>query len=170
MFFTIGHTSAQSERKLNEQTLHNLSIAMHGEAFAYAKYLLYADHARRSGDTELADLLERTAKIERFEHFAEEAKLAAPVSSNADNLKDAIRGEFYESDTMYREFAQQAEQAGDHEAARLFEEIRKDETEHRDSRRCRACPTSRKEWLLRKPLVSWHARSWRYVLRGLAYS
>jgi rubrerythrin len=133
VFVTIGQISAQNEKKLNEQTLHNLSAAMHGEAFAYAKYLLYAEHARRSGDTKLADLLEKTAKTERFEHFAEEAKLAALVGSNSENLKDAIRGEFYESDKMYREFAQQAEQVGDHEAALRFEEIRKDEAKHRDA-------------------------------------
>jgi rubrerythrin len=133
MFFTIGHISAQSGKNLNDQTLHNLSTAMHGEAFAYAKYLLYAEHARRTGDTELADLLEKTAKAARFEHFAEEAKLASLVGSNSDNLKDAIRGEFYESETMYREFAQQAEETGDHKAALLFDEIRNDEAKHRDA-------------------------------------
>jgi rubrerythrin len=133
VFISIGYIRAQSEKKPSEQTLHNLSTAMHGEAFAYAKYLLYAEHARRNGDSELASLLEETAKTERFEHFAEEAKLAALVGSNSDNLKDAIKGESYETETMYREFAKQAEQAGDHEAAQRFEEIRKDEAKHRDA-------------------------------------
>lgn len=131
--FFIGHIVAQNDKKMNEQTLHNLSTAMHGEAFAYAKYLLYADQARRSGQPELADLLEKTAKTERFEHFAEEAELAGVVGSNSANLKDAIKGESYESETMYHEFAQQAEQAGDHRAAQRFEEIRKDEAKHRDA-------------------------------------
>jgi rubrerythrin len=131
--FSIGHIAAQNEKKMNEQTLQNLSTAMHGEAFAYAKYLLYAEQARRSRQPELADLLEKTAKTERFEHFAEEAKLAGVVGSNSANLRDAIKGESYESETMYREFAQQAEQAGDHQAAQRFEEIRKDEAKHRDA-------------------------------------
>ncbi len=131
--FTIGHVTAQSEKKLSEKTANNLSTAMHGEAFAYAKYLLFAEHARHDGNTELADLLESTAKTERFEHFAEEAAIAGVVGSDANNLKDAIKGESYESETMYREFSQQAEQAGDHEAAKLFEEIRQDETKHRDA-------------------------------------
>lgn len=131
--FTIGYISAQSEKKLSEKTLANLSTAMHGEAFAYAKYLLFAQHARRSGDPELAALLEKTAKTERFEHFAAEAKLAGLVGSDADNLRDAIKGENYESVTMYREFAQQAEQAGDHQVALRFEEIRQDEMKHRDA-------------------------------------
>jgi rubrerythrin len=131
MFFTIGHSGAQSETRPNDQTLSSLSAAMHGEAFAYAKYMLYADHARWAGDTELADLLEKTANNE-LEHFAEEAKLGALVGSNLDNLKDAIRCEFYESETMYREFAQQAEEVGDHEIALRLEEIRQDEAKHRD--------------------------------------
>ena len=131
--FTIGHVTAQSENKLSEKTLNNLSTAMHGEGFAYAKYLLFAEHARRNGDQKLAVLLEKTAKTERFEHYSEEAKLAGVVGSDADNLKDAIKGESYEYETMYRDFAQQAEQAGDHQAAQLFEEIRQDEMKHRDA-------------------------------------
>ena len=131
--FTIGHVAAKVEAKLNEQTLANLSTAMHGEAFAYVKYMLFAESARKSGEPKLALLLEQTAKMERFEHFAEEAKLAETVSSNADNLKDAIKGENYETTTMYREFAEQAEKAGDHAVAVRFEEIRQEEMKHRDA-------------------------------------
>ena len=131
--FTAGHIAAQVEAKLNEQTLANLSTAMHGEALAYAKYLLFAEHAHKTGHPKLALLLEQTAKTERFEHFAIEAKLAGTVGSNADNLKDAIKGENYEATTMYREFAEQAEKAGDHAVAAQFEEIRQDEMKHRDA-------------------------------------
>lgn len=131
--FTIGHVLAHAEKKLNEKTAENLSTAMHGEALAYAKYLLFAQHARKDGNTDLALLLEKTAKTERFEHFAAEAKLAGLVGSDGDNLRDAIKGENYETETMYREFAQQAEQAGDHEVSRRFEEIRQDEMKHRDA-------------------------------------
>lgn len=131
--FFIGRIVAQNKKKMSEQTLQNLSTAMHGEAFAYAKYLLYAEQARRSGQPKLAELFEETAKTERFEHFAEEAALAAVVGTNSANLRDAIKGESYEAKTMYREFAQQAEQAGDHQVAQLFEEIRNDEAKHRDA-------------------------------------
>ena len=130
---SIRPTHAQNDKRLSEQTMQNLSTAMHGEAFAYAKYMAFAEHARTSGDAALADFLEKTAKTERLEHFAEEAKLAGLVGSNTDNLKDAIKGESYETETMYRNFAQQAEQAGDHEAAQRFEEIRQDEARHRDA-------------------------------------
>jgi len=49
---------------LDQKTLDDLSTAMRGEAFAYAKYLLYAEHARKSGNKELADLFEKTANTE----------------------------------------------------------------------------------------------------------
>ena len=117
----------------DQKTIDNLSTAMHGEAFAYVKYLLYAEHARKTGNKELADLFEKTANTERFEHFAEEAQLAGLVGSDAGNLKDAIRGESYEIDTLYLEFAQKATVAGDAAAAARFEEIRHDEMGHRDA-------------------------------------
>ena len=115
------------------ETRDHLKSAMQGEAFAAAKYQLYAEHARKSGNNELADLFERTAKIERFEHLQEEADLAHLVGDDAANLEDAIAGESYEVNAMYREFAEQAHAAGDHAAASLFEEIRRDEMGHRDA-------------------------------------
>ena len=114
-------------------TRDHLKTAMQGEAFAAAKYQLYGDHARKSGNSELAELFERTAKIERFEHLQEEADLARLVRDDAANLEDAIAGESYEINTMYREFAEQARSAGDAAAASLFEEIRRDEMGHRDA-------------------------------------
>jgi rubrerythrin len=132
-FFMVGRLTARSGASMNKTTMDNLSTAMHGEAFAYAKYMLYAQQARQNGNTELATLFETSAKTERFEHFAEEAKVAGLVGTDADNLKDALKGESYEVDTMYREFAQQAAAAGDKAAADLFEEIRRDEMKHRDA-------------------------------------
>jgi rubrerythrin len=125
--------TTETHGTLDRKTMDNLSTAMHGEAFAYVKYLLYAEHARKSGHKELADLFEKTANTERFEHFAEEAQLAGLVGSDADNLKDAIKGESYEIDTMYLEFAQKATVAGDTATAARFEEIRHDEIGHRDA-------------------------------------
>lgn len=131
--FLIGSATTGKGVPLKKATMNNLSTAMHGEAFAYAKYLLYAEHARQNGDTELANLFESAGKTERFEHFAEEAQLAGLVGSDADNLKDAIKGESYEVETMYRRFAEEAAAAGDKAAADRFEEIRRDEMKHRDA-------------------------------------
>ncbi|CCF84691.1 ferritin family protein [Nitrolancea hollandica] len=118
---------------MHAETLNNLLTAMHGEAFAYVKYLLFAEHARKNGHTDLAELFEKTAKVERFEHFMEEAELYGLVGSDAENLRNAIQGESYEVETMYREFAEQAAAAGDQAAADRFSEVRQDEIGHRDA-------------------------------------
>jgi rubrerythrin len=132
-FFAIGRVTADTNRTLNQKTLENLATAMHGEAFAYAKYMLYAQQARQNGNTEVADLFEQAARTERFEHFAEEAELAKLVGSDRDNLNDAIRGESYEVNTMYSEFGRQAKDVGDNAVADRLEEIRHDEMRHRDA-------------------------------------
>ena len=133
IFFALGRTTAGVHPTFTKQTMDNLSTAMHGEAFAYAKYSLYAEHARKNGNKEIADLFEKAAKMERFQHFAEEAQLAGLVRSDAENLRDAMKGESYEVDTMYFEFAQQATKDGDKAAADRFEEVRRDEMKHRDA-------------------------------------
>ena len=133
VFFAIGRTTAQSHTTLNKETMANLSTAMHGEAFAFAKYMLYAQHARKSGNKDVADLFEKAAHTERFQHFAEEAQLAGLVGSGEDNLRDAIKGESHEVETMYLGFAKDATAAGDKAAAARFQEIRNDEMGHRDA-------------------------------------
>ena len=129
--FHPAQVTTQS-RSISQTTRDHLDVAMHGEAFASAKYQLFADRARAQGNIELANLFERTGQMERLEHFKELAELAHLVGDDASNLRDAIKGESYEVDTMYREFAEQANAAGDHAAAARFEEIRRDEMRHRE--------------------------------------
>ncbi len=134
VLFAAGFFTAQarmSSQKLQHKTLSNLHTAMKGEAFAYAKYTLFAEHARKSGHPEIAKLFENAAHTELHEHFAEEAELAELVGTDEENLRNAIEGETYESTTMYREFAEEATSMEDHAAAERFEEIRKDEAHHR---------------------------------------
>jgi rubrerythrin len=131
--YNEANSRQDSQGQLSKQTQQNLATAMHGEAFAYVKYMLYAEHARKTGHPEMAALFENTARTERFEHFVEEAKLAGLVGSDEENLRDAIAGESYEVTSMYPEFAAQASDAGDKDAAGQFSEIRKDETKHRDA-------------------------------------
>ncbi|HEV2387055.1 MAG TPA: rubrerythrin family protein [Candidatus Acidoferrales bacterium] len=125
-------TPAVTRSRLSQSTLDSLMTAMKGEAFAYVKYMLFAEHARNNGRPDIAAAFERAAKTERFEHFAEEAQLAGLVGTDGENLLDALAGESYEIETMYKEFAQLAFEAGDREAAERFEEVRQDEIEHRD--------------------------------------
>ncbi|ANZ13828.1 rubrerythrin [Streptomyces noursei ATCC 11455] len=120
----------QAAPTLHAQTRTDLDASMHGEAYAYATYLLFADEARAQNLMSVQQLFQRTADVELGEHFAEEAKLSALAGSNVANLQAAMTGEEYESHTMYPTFAKQARQDGDTAAANLFEEIAKDETTH----------------------------------------
>lgn len=131
--FALGQLTAGRQGHLHAATLEDLSTAMHGEAFAHAKYLLFAEHARQEGHPELAKLFETTANTEKVEHFAVEAKLAGIVGSDMENLRNAVAEESYEADTMYPTFAAAAEKVGDHEAALHFREMAADEAHHRDA-------------------------------------
>ncbi|WP_327045329.1 rubrerythrin family protein [Microbispora sp. NBC_01189] len=132
----------------SSRTLENLRAAMKGEAFAYAKYTLYGDRARETGQPRLARLFHRTAAVERTEHFAEHANLAGAVRDTGTNLCAAIKGETYEGTRMYPGFARQASAAGDTEVAAVLNGTAKDELRHakafsgKVAKLGRQCPTS----------------------------
>jgi rubrerythrin len=113
-------------------TQKDLSEAMHGEAFAYAKYMAYGKQAREHGNVKLAALYEHTANVELNSHFAVHAQEYGLVKSDAENLKDSIAGENYETTTMYPTFAKQAQAAGNAHVAANFQAIGADEANHRD--------------------------------------
>lgn len=119
-----------ADHPISSRSRKNLLDAMRGEAFAYAKYKLFARQARESGYFEVAALFDRTADQEFFEHFAEEAELAGLVGTAEQDINDAIAGESFEVDTMYKKFAEEALRDGDTQVAHRFEEIRRDETDH----------------------------------------
>ncbi|GAA1992203.1 ferritin family protein [Catenulispora subtropica] len=112
------------------RTLTNLDTAMHGEALAHAKYMLFSAHARQTGNTALALLWEGTAEVELQEHFAGEAVLAGLVRTTETNLRTAIAGEYKEATTVYPTFARQAAAVGDTAAARYFRDTAADEARH----------------------------------------
>jgi rubrerythrin len=111
----------------------DLNQAMQGEAFATLKYMAYADAARANGNIDLADLFDTIANIERQDHFGGHVKLSGLVGTDADNLKEAIKGEAYETSTMYPQMAQRAEAAGNKNVAHHFQEVGADEAKHRDA-------------------------------------
>ncbi|MBB6251091.1 rubrerythrin family protein [Nitrospirillum iridis] len=124
---------AYAAGSLKASTNKDLVDAMHGEAFAAFKYLAYADAARAHGHPEVAELFERTAKVERDEHFVEHAKRVGLVGTDVENLRDAIKGESYETSDMYPAMARRAEVVDDKDAAWHFEEVGGDEAKHRDA-------------------------------------
>ena len=83
-------------------TFANMDATMHGESFANAKYLTYAQIAQRTKQPRLAKLWESTGAVELEEHFAEAAsRFAGLVGPTANNLRDAIRGEVTEATETY---------------------------------------------------------------------
>lgn len=123
-------TIVKSDPACTGQTLTNLLDAMHGEAFAQAKYRLYATHAAKTGHPAIAALFAGTAKVELTEHFAGEGVLAGLVGTNAANLTAAISGETYEATVMYPDFASQAKAVGDRAAAHEFWTAGRQEASH----------------------------------------
>ncbi len=115
------------------ETREDLMCAMREEAFAYLKYLAFAEHARRSGMAFLADRFERLAYVARYEHFEKEARLAGLVAGDAENLRDAIAGETYASQTLYQANGERAAARGDLAAAACFAEMQNDENKHLDA-------------------------------------
>ncbi|MFD6323802.1 ferritin family protein [Streptomyces sp. NPDC058442] len=120
-------------RALHAQTLADLTTTMRGEAYAHAVYGLFAAEADRQGLPAVGKLFRSTAQTELNEHLHEAATLIGMVGSNAANLRQAIEGETYEHEVMYRRFAEQARADGDLEAAKLFSEIAADEGRHRNA-------------------------------------
>lgn len=119
-----------AERAISARSRKNLMEAMRGEAFAFAKYKLFAKHARNNGDNELADIFDKTADQEYMEHFVEQADLLQLVGTDEQDVTNAIAGESFEVDTLYKQFAEEAREDGDEQVAHRFEEIRRDEAFH----------------------------------------
>ena len=119
-----------AEHAISIRSHRNLMEAMRGEAFAFAKYKLFAKQARNNGDNELADMFDKTADQEYLEHFVEQAGLLQLVGTDEQDLTNAIAGESFEVDTLYKQFAEEAREDGDEQVAHRFEDIRRDEAFH----------------------------------------
>ena len=104
---------------MDEQTRANLLQAMHEEAFARAKFLLFAANAEAAHQDEAAQLLDRSAAAQQ-DHFERMAELYELSRTVVDDLGDAIATEVR---TDYQGYAAQAHRVGEIEVQRLFETI-----------------------------------------------
>jgi rubrerythrin len=118
----------------NKATLENLNKAFNGESNAHARYLAFAKKADEEGYGQVACLFRAAASAEKI-HFTAEGKIiqrlggvpkadvkAPEVKSTKENLEAAIKGETYESQTMYPEFIKTAEAEGVKDAVEKFTE------------------------------------------------
>lgn len=131
MIVTIGMTGPAPAYAATAGTTTNALTAMHDEAFAFASYMAWSDHAVGTGDMALAGLLMAVASQERGEHFAELADTFGLVRTNTANVRIAMTGEAEEATTMYPGFAAQAAMGGDSAAAAMFTELAEDEGTHK---------------------------------------
>lgn len=117
----------------SSKTYQNMQTAFAGESQAHMKYLYYASKAKKEGFEQIAAIFEETAGNEK-----EHAKIwfkymhDGAVPETAENLKDAIAGEDYETTDMYKKFAEQARAEGFEEIAQKFEGVGAIEKEHED--------------------------------------
>jgi len=113
------------------KTEENLKAAFAGESQARNKYTFYAKVARKEGYHYIAKIFEETAMNE-MRHAKDEFSLLGGIKDTVGNLEDAIGGEDYETKTMYPDFAKEAEEEGNMDAASLFKQIAKIEKHHRE--------------------------------------
>lgn len=125
---TIVEGSAQA----TGQTLVNVRTAMRGEAFASAKYRLFASAAYASGKSWLGDLFVGLSNVELFEHYAALANRYGLVGTDAVNLARAIAAE-NGAIAAYTTWSSEAVAVGDGDVASLFAELGGDEVVHRDA-------------------------------------
>ena len=113
------------------KTDENIKAAFAGESQARNKYTYFAEVARQEGYHYIAKIFEETA-LNEMEHARTHFKLLGGISTTADNLKEAISGEHYETMEMYPRFAEEAEEDGNTEAAVAFKMIGKIEEKHKE--------------------------------------
>lgn len=113
------------------KTVENLKAAFAGESQARNMYMFFAKAARQEGYHYIAKFFEESAANEE-RHAKDHFKLLNGIGDTAANLQEAINGEHYETTDMYPNFAKDAEDEGNMEAANLFKQIAKIEKHHRD--------------------------------------
>ena len=118
-------------KTVSNRSRENLISAMRIEAFAFAKFKLFAKQARENGHHELAALFEQTSDEKYLSHFAREATLLGMLGSDEQDLNHAIAEESLETGTYYKKYAEQARSDGDLEVAQHFDALCHDEAVHR---------------------------------------
>ncbi len=96
-----------------------LKSAFAGESQANRKYLAFAKKAEQEGLPGVARLFQAAAAAETV-HAHNHLRALGGIKTTAENLKEAIEGEFYEFTTMYPEFIDNAKSEADSKAERTF--------------------------------------------------
>lgn len=103
----------------DSKTLQNLMAAFAGESQANRKYLAYSKKAEADGNINAAKLFKAASDAETL-HALKHFETAGKIGTTVDNLKDAVKGETHEYQSMYPEFLKTAEEEGNKAAVRTF--------------------------------------------------
>ena len=112
------------------KTTENLKAAFAGESQARNKYTFFAKVARKEGYHYIAKIFEETA-FNEMQHAKDHLKLLGGIGDTLANLKEAMGGEDYEVESMYPQFAKEAEEEGQTQAKIALEQVAKIEAHHR---------------------------------------
>lgn len=112
------------------QTEKNLLAAFEGESKARNKYTYFAGKARQEDLPDVEKLFETMAKNESIHGKILYTLLYGEPGSSAENLKDAMGGEYSEWTRMYPDFAKTAREEGFAHVAEAFEKIAQIERNH----------------------------------------
>jgi len=96
-----------------------LKIAFAGESQANRKYLAFAKQAEKDGFPGVAHLFRAAAAAETV-HANNHLRTLGGIKTTAENLKEAIEGEFHEFTSMYPEFIDDAKTESNAAAERSF--------------------------------------------------
>jgi len=128
----LGCSSANAQEQFSPDARKALMEAMQNEAFTSMKYKLFAEHARKAGKKELADLMEVTSNME-YGHFLRWAGLYGLVGTDLQNLRGAVESEVSDDAALYTRLATEADARGEKELAKHFREIQSQEGSHEDA-------------------------------------
>ncbi|MGD9639439.1 MAG: rubrerythrin [Alphaproteobacteria bacterium] len=157
------------------KTEKNILTAFAGESQARNRYTMYAAKAVDDGFEQISGIFLETADQERM-HAKQLYSLleggdveicaafpAGIVGTTFDNLKNAAKGENYEYETMYPEFAKTAHEEGFEKAAKMMEAIAVAEKYHEE--RYLALAKNVEQGLVFKKgqKVRWYCRKCGYV-------
>lgn len=129
-----------------QKLIKDLKDAFTGETTASAKYEAYSKKAKEEGYEMIAKLFEAASKsetihaknhksaLEKLEEKALDVKPEYTVKTTRENLEDAIKGETYETNTMYPEFKKLSESLGEFgkDATKSFDYAMRTEAKHKN--------------------------------------
>jgi rubrerythrin len=139
----LAASNASALTSAEKKTATDLKAAITGETTASAKYAAYAGKAREEGHVKVALLFEAASRAEAIHAENHRSALAGlgeklgdvkpkfTVGTTQKNLEDAIKGESYESATMYPKFINAAKAAKADAAVRSFDAAFKAEQKHK---------------------------------------